>query len=234
MKMGRAEVIDHHLKQTTPTTEKVILNNVSDENVHYQGFLYAGTPIQYFTNDVFAYDSSAGYTAISSKACDTCYYPYYNSELSSTANFTIAASNPKTTLEWGHEERVSLTGYMMADYVCIDGAETLCLDQCQFFNIEASSGDFKLFGMIGLAPNFETNGPNFMGEMINEGKLEHPVISWQFNFDTSESYCIFGGFNATAYTGDLIQYDIVQTVNWTIGLNGVWLDDTEINGGSTN
>lgn len=72
-----------------------------------------------------------------------------------------------------------------------------------------------------------------MGEMISEGKLEHPVISWQFNFNDKESYVIFGGFNSTAYTGELIQYDIVQTVNWTIGLSGVWVGGTEVNGDTT-
>lgn len=35
-------------------------------------------------------------------------------------------------------------------------------------------------GVVGVAPNFEANGPNFMGNLMKERDLNEPVLAFHF------------------------------------------------------
>lgn len=98
---------------------------------------------------------------------------------------------------------------MISDTVCLDADSTLCVTAAEFFSIEGVSGQFDLFGILGLAPNFPSNGPNFMGRMIEAGILAEPIISFKYDLANGTSEALFGGINTTHFIGDLIYYDLV-------------------------
>lgn len=75
--------MQHVLTDGTSTFNSTLdLVNANGMSTNYYGGVYFGTPLQTKSNSTFAFDTSAAFTAVTSRFCETCssqYYDYYSS-----------------------------------------------------------------------------------------------------------------------------------------------------------
>lgn len=92
----------------------------------YTGPAYFGTPLQTDkTSSTFAYDTSASFTAVTSRYCYNCnthYYDYYQS----TSYIPMPSYYNLTKVGLVFDRNVTFNGYYMEDYICLDVNATLC------------------------------------------------------------------------------------------------------------
>lgn len=72
----------------------------------------------------------------------------------------------------------------MTDNVCLDPDQSdTCSDPFQFFYITSESGLDNLDGILGLSPDVTSNGPSFMGTLMNQNKIDDPVASFHLGLN---------------------------------------------------
>ena len=209
--------------------ETIDLVNSNGMNLNYYGSLYFGTPLQTKTNSTFAFDTSASFTAVTSRFCRTCetqYYDYYASE----TYVPLPAYQNLTKIQLVFERQVEFHGFYMDDYMCLDQNSTLCTyQQTTFFLIEESVGTFELDGILSLAPWGASPGAgghysyaDFMWIITSNKTLDEPVLGLRLEDANGTSEAHFGGVDTDSYTGDIFPYDLYTSQFWGVDFNSSW------------
>ena len=140
------------------------INLSNNGDLAYTGPVVLGTPLQGSNNTAYIYDTGSGFLTIPSISCVTCNVTFrYSSALSSTSNQNYTGYS-NTLLRYGS---ASLTGYMMADRVCLSDYSDLqtCVSNFGFFLITKQTGLGAYNGILGLSPNAGQNGPSYVGAL---------------------------------------------------------------------
>jgi len=105
----------------------------------------------------------------------------------------------------------------MRDNTCMDpNYKDTCNSDFKFFYITSETGLNDLDGILGMGPWASGNGPSYMGALINAGKLNSPVASFNLRLNPYQSDVLVGGIDGSDYVGDITYYDIVKTNWWTV------------------
>mmetsp|Transcript_1028 Transcript_1028/g.674 ORF Transcript_1028/g.674 Transcript_1028/m.674 type:complete len:211 (+) Transcript_1028:278-910(+) len=178
----------------------------------------------------FIYDTGSGYLTVTGVNCTSCSsgYKYYDP---STSESATGAESSSYQLKYGS---ATLHGYLMSDNVCLDPDQSdTCSDPFQFFYIMSESGLDNLDGILGLSPDVTSNGPSFMGSLMDQNKIDDPVASFHLELNPTQSEVMIGGIDSDAYTGSLNYHSIEVTNWWTLSLDGVQMGNEDIQASKT-
>ena len=211
---------DYHRERLSDLFTDLPINLTNNNNLAYAGPLYFGTPLQLegITDRSFIYDSGSGWLTVTGSDCSSCSdgYKMYDPANSTTSQEVISAT---TELDYGSAK---LYGSTYSDRVCLtdDGSE--CVSDFEFFKIDRETGLQGLDGILGLSPDYDQNGPSFMGAMKSAGLIDKEVATfWINDGETASSYVTFGGVIDGSTTGKTyeLSLDKANKTWWTVDLN---------------
>jgi hypothetical protein len=165
------------------------LDLTNSNNLYYTGPVFLGTPLQGSSTGEFVYDTGSGWLAVKTQGCTNCGNIYYNPASSSTA---AASSYVQSQLVYGS---ATLNGQSGADTVCLIANDPLtCVTNFSFFEVLSQNGISFIDGILGLSPGTDGNGPSYMMNLYNQGKIANPEATFWINLDTTATSSVtFGG-----------------------------------------
>ena len=153
----------------------------------FLGPLYIGTPLQGEPAYIL-YDSSIGYTTVTSATCgDLCINNYYDSSNSST--YTSLSSSPSTLLFPNSPvfRGDSLIAEEVSDQVCFSNDETACVADFDFYSVVQENIDYldsDVSGFVGFGPS-ESGMPNYIESLKEAGIIDSQVVTFNLSADES-------------------------------------------------
>ena len=215
-------IYDSHREILSDLYTELPINLTNNMNMAYAGPVYFGTPLQVdgITERAFIYDTGSGWLTVTASSCSSCAagYKMYDSSTSSTSK---QVPSDTTELDYGS---ATLLGSTYSDRVCLSQDDGSCLNDFEFFVIDSETGLSGLDGILGLSPDYKSNGPSFMKALKSQSIIDNEIVTFWMNNDADgESYVTFGGVFEGSTTGDSyeLKLDTANKSWWTVDLNDV-------------
>ena len=145
----------------------------------------------------------SSYLSVTTKECTNCGTQYYDRSKSEDADFPDETpENLKNrTIGTAHFEE----GYLGTDKVCFPRSEDadICAYDVEFFAVTSFGGwnITKRDGLVGLAPVDENEGPSYIENLYDQGKIESKVATLWLNEEGVQSTLTLGGIPENSIDG---------------------------------
>jgi hypothetical protein len=154
------------------------------------------------------YDPAASWSVV--HGCETC------SPETDLATINSPEKNNQFSFEY--------YGTIFMDQFCLvfDPKSPTCVQDFGFFAIFDYNYDINngLYTFLGLAPISSINGPSFVENLHETGRIENFTVSWQLSdWGSQNNNITFGGNVAGAFAGGLKSNKILSASPWLFNLN---------------
>ncbi|CDW83707.1 eukaryotic aspartyl protease family protein [Stylonychia lemnae] len=213
----------------TDQTQQVTLKSKFSNRISYTSELYLGDDPQL---SELVFDTGSGWLIVTTTSCSSCESKVYNPAKSSKSKMLERV--PKT-LKYGS---ATVMGQSYLDKVCLN--EIVCADNFQFLAITVQTGIKGFDGILGLAPDQESNGPSYVAKLKESKVIDKKQVGLYIASDVDGSVMSFGGYDKEMLKScsdndgcGVHWYDLTGKNWWQIEIQDIVFDESSILGSST-